>query len=379
MEEENVIEIKPASKWKRILLFLGDYFITFILAFIMFNMAVFPLSKVIFNTQKQSEEIVALEEKSNDLLVNAGFLYKNNPPTQSFEDYVSYTFKVFLSYYAFDEENVDTNNPQYGHKAENEVIRTFYINYLNDETRYLSLFNSVNEDGMFTIGDSANSIALKSDYKLLLGPELLEVKDEEKYSVNMVNVRDHVFAKLFYLNVYQHILDHDYVKDGESYNEYMNRISDIARNLQWIAVGDSLISCILCWGAVYLLYPMINKERRSPTMSAMRLDKLNIKTFNGISRSTVAIESFYHLILSLSMTLFLPILYFGFAYCFNLPILFIISIISLALTLASLFIILFNQYNRSGVDLLSNSVVLPTTEVDELYRKQYENGDRGNY
>ena len=124
---------------------------------------------------------------------------------------------------------------------------------------------------------------------------------------------------------------------------------------------------------------MINKERRSPTMSAMRLDKLNIKTFKGISRSTVAIESFYHLILSLSMTLFLPILYFGFAYCFNLPILFIISIISLALTLASLFIILFNQYNRSGVDLLSNSVVLPTTEVDELYRKQYENGDRGNY
>ena len=105
MEEnkENIIEIKPVTKWKRLLAFLGDYFVAFIISFTLFNIAIFPLAKLIFNTQKQNEEAVALEEKANNILKDSGYIFVPASGS-SFEEDVNYTFRVFLSYYAFDEE-----------------------------------------------------------------------------------------------------------------------------------------------------------------------------------------------------------------------------------------------------------------------------------
>ena len=204
VKEEKVINLNPLSKWKRILLFLGDYAITFILAFILFNLAVFPLGKIICKSDKQSQKAVELQEKANDLLIEGGLIFNDPLADDTFENDVNYTFKVFLSYYAFDsEESPDASNPQYGHKAENEVIRNFFVNRLNDEPSYIAAFKDVNaKDQVFTIGETANDIALKSDYKSLLGAQLLEISDEENYSEQMTNFRDHVFARLFYIYIY---------------------------------------------------------------------------------------------------------------------------------------------------------------------------------
>ena len=96
MEEnkQKVIEIKTLSKWKRLLVFLGDYFIAFIISFILFNLAIFPLAKVICNTQERSREATYLEGQALKLLKDDGFLYSPNDGA-SFEDDVNYTFKVF--------------------------------------------------------------------------------------------------------------------------------------------------------------------------------------------------------------------------------------------------------------------------------------------
>ena len=370
-ESQKVIEINPAPKWKRLLLFLGDYFIAFILSFVLFNLAIFPLSKVIFNTQKQSEQITALEEQSNDLLADSGFLFQKPGDKNVFENHVNFTFKVFLSYYAFNEEKVDDRNPQYGHKTGNDVIYNYYVDYLHDETTYLNLFKEVNqEDMLFDISDSISSISLKSDYKTLLGAELLEQEDEEKYSENMLKFRDHVFARLFYLHLYQDILDNDYVKDDISYNNCLKQIASITHSLQWIAVGASLVTVVISWSGVFLLYPLIHPDRRTIALSMMHLDRVDNHRFMTVSRGNVAIQSFYYFILNLSSAFFLPILYFGFAYCFNLPLLFFFTLISIALMIASMFIVLFNQYNRSGVDLLTSSVILPTSELERMFQEK---------
>ena len=213
-KKKKVIELKPISKWKRILVFLGDYFIAFILSFILFNLAVFPIGKLIMRTQEKNEETIVLEEKANELLTNNGILFKEKGPSQSFEQRVNFTFKVFLSYYLYDAEEVDANHPQFGHKEEHEVIRNYYLNYFHDEAAYLRDFKEVDTKNMFIIGETANDVALKEEYRELLGPELLEVTDEEKYSTNMTNVRDLVFAKLFYLHVYNDITKNDFVASG---------------------------------------------------------------------------------------------------------------------------------------------------------------------
>ena len=375
-EEKKVIEITPLSKWKRILLFLGDYFITFILSFTLFNLLIFPVAKIITQTDKQMAHINELSIKADSLLINEGFVFES-PSGGDLENHLKYTFKVFLSYYAFDEVDADANNPQYGHKEANEVIKHYFIDYRHNESGYYQSFAKVNEkDNMFVVDADAKSITLKSDYKSLLGSELLEVTDESNYSTHMKNMRDNVFSMLFFTYVYQDILDNDFVKDGVSYNKTMDEAERIIKNMQWIPSISAIISVVISWGAVYLLYPMINSERRTPTMSAMRLSKIEARNLSNIDRGKVAIESFYSLILVLSSAIFMPILFFGIAYCFNLPLLFIFFVISMFSMLASLFFILFNQYNRSGSDILVSNVVLQTSELDMLYLKQ--NNEDGN-
>lgn len=373
-QEQNIIELKPLSKWKRFLLFLGDYFVAFIISFILFNLAVFPLAKIMCNTQARSENATYLEQQALDMLKEDKYLYSPTSAS-SFEDRVTYTFKVFLSYYAFDDEAIPEDK-QYGHKQENEVIRAYYQNVIKDESLYIKDFKEVNTDNMFIIGDDVMSIALKDDYKSKLANELLEIKDESNYSQTMTNVRDHVFAKLFYLHVYKHITDNDYVKNGKSFNSYLKEATIIMKSLQWVASGSAIMAVLFSWGIVYVAYPLINKEKRTITMSALRLSKLNYKMLSPITNKDVMIQSFYHFVLSMSSMLFMPILYFGLAYSFNLPLLFILTAISLGLAIVSGVFIFINEYNRSASDILTNIVIVPTSEIDNMYRERLENGNR---
>ena len=372
-KENNVIEIKPVSKWKRLLTFLADYFIAFIISFTLFNIMVFPLAKVVFNTQKQSEQALVLEHKANSLLIDNGYLFAPKD-TASFEEDVNYTFKIFLSYYAFDDEVADANHQEYGHKLANEVVRKYYIDVINDASLYVKDFKEVNTDAMFDIGETVDDIALKSDYKTLLANELLEVSDEDKYSEAMINFRDHVFAKLFYLKVYTHITENDYVKDGVSFNKCLQDARDIMRNLQWVATGSTLFSILLSWSVVFVIYPLVNKDHKTIANSAMHISKLHYKSLGPIGKSSVMIQSFYQFLFMLSSTLFLPILYFGISYSFNLPLLFVFTVISIALMIASMMFVFFNEHNRSGSDILTNIVLLPDSEIDMMYRVDTDDG-----
>ena len=372
MEEkkERVIELRPLSKWKRLLVFLGDYFVAFILSFILFNLAVFPLAKIICDTQTHSERAAYLEQQALNMLKDDGYLYAPSAAA-SFEDRVNYTYKVFLSYYIYD----DVKENGLGHKDENEVVRMYYRNVIKDESLYIKDFKEVNTDNMFIIDDSALSIALKDEYKTTLRNEL-EEKEEENYSITMTNVRDHVFARLFYLHVYNHITEHDYVKGDKSFNSYLKESAEIMKTLQWVATGSVVVAVLLSWGIVYVIYPIANKEKRTVTMSALRLSKLNYKMLSPITNKDIMIQSFYHFILSMSSMLFMPILYFGMAYSFNLPLLFILSVISLGLAIVSGIFIITNEYNRSGCDILTNTVLVPTSEIDDMYRERLEDGNR---
>ena len=142
VKEKKVINISPISKWKRILIFLGDYFAAFIVSFILFNLAIFPLAKNIFSTEKQSLKARDYEIAANEVLIKDGLIFRSSSNEQTLEEHVNYTFKVFLSYYVFDEENPDPDHPQYGHKIENEVIRHFFVDIRNNKQAYFDLLNS---------------------------------------------------------------------------------------------------------------------------------------------------------------------------------------------------------------------------------------------
>lgn len=372
-QEQKFIDIHPLSKWKRLLVFLGDYFISFILSFFLFNLVVFPSAQMICKTSEQTNQAILLERKASKMLIDDGYLYSPNDGSTFVED-VNYTFKVFLSYYAFDEATPDANNPQYGHKIANEVIRHYYENVIKDTNKYIVDFREVNVDNMFDIGENVDSIVLKADYKTMLATELLEVKNEDDYSEAMTNFRDHVFARLFYLKMYNHITENDYVKDGVSYNAYYAEINDIVKKLQWVPVVSTFITILLSWSIVFVLYPLVNKENRTMTMSVMGASKLHYKSLGPIDKKNVMIQSFYHFVTMLTSILFLPVLYYGIEYCFNLPILFVLSTCSLGLIIVSAIVMIINQYNRTGIDILTDTVLVPTSDLDNMYLESLENG-----
>ena len=376
-EQQRVIEISPLGKGKRFLLFLGDFFIAFIIAFSLFNLATFPLTKLIFKTDDMYLRYQTNEKEANQLLIDNGIIFKEpNTSSSTFEESVNYTFKVFLSYYLYDEEVADANNPQsqYGHKLENEVIYRYYVTEL-DEAKYIEAFKQENAaDAMFEIGDNFTSIYLKEDYKAPLKMEFEEQKDESKYTNTMKNVRDHVFARLFYLHVYQNIQEKDFVRGDVSYLSLMNDAKNISIKLQWIAVVSSLITTGLAWGITYLLVPLLNKDKRTLTMMVMKVDKVHVGNLAPADNWVTVIQSFYYLIFSLSFTLFLPSVYLGISYVFNLPLLFVFTLVGLIFMIASGAFIIFNQYNRSGVDVLSSAVIVPTSEIENMYQERLEDG-----
>ena len=148
------------------------------------------------------------------------------------------------------------------------------------------------------------------------------------------------------------------------------------KSLQWVASGSSLVAVLLAWAIVYVTYPLANKENRTITMSAMRVSKLHYKSLSPTSNKTVMVRSFYHFVLSMSGSLFMPILFFGLAYSFNLPLLFVLSAISLGLAIVSGIFIIINEHNRSASDILTDVVLVPTSEIDNMYREKLEDGNQ---
>ena len=56
MEEKKVIDIYPTKKTRRVLSFLGDFFINFILTIFIFNMIVLPIAKYSSSYKTKYEE-----------------------------------------------------------------------------------------------------------------------------------------------------------------------------------------------------------------------------------------------------------------------------------------------------------------------------------
>ena len=63
------LNIKVISKWKRILINLGDFFINFILAFLIFNVAVTPVGKVFTDYNTKSKQFETCETLKTDIFL----------------------------------------------------------------------------------------------------------------------------------------------------------------------------------------------------------------------------------------------------------------------------------------------------------------------
>ena len=136
------IDIHPISKWRRILVFLGDFFIHFIISIIIMNIAVMPICSIF--VKPETERSYAAEKKRDNILYEHQLLFYKTDESASgnykkydFDSNLAYTFNRFLAFYTFaDETSLNPEYPEYSHKIENEVIWTYYNDICSDSITY---------------------------------------------------------------------------------------------------------------------------------------------------------------------------------------------------------------------------------------------------
>ena len=104
----------------------------------------------------------------------------------------------------------------------------------------------------------------------------------------------------------------------------------------------------------------------------MKIDRLNYKHLQPINKPEAFLTSLYYLVFDLPFIMFIPLSYTTFIYSLRLPVLPVLSVISIVAMLAGLFIILLHAFNRSAIDLLSQTVMISSEEVDGVIKAKEE-------
>ena len=373
-KDNNVeISIHPISKWRRILVFLGDFFIHFIVGVILMNILVMPICSLI--RSPLAVEANQAERKRNDILYEYSLLFYKNEENSglSYEKYnfdsdLEYTCYRFIAFYTFDDANsINPDYPEYAHKEENEVIWTYYHNILERDDVYFDLFSKTNlEKNLFVVTES--SVSLKQEVKdeliyFYMPGESMGSKGQEYF-----NGASDIFYALFGC-VIQSIYENDLIDTkGESFVKNQNIITNSASQYYATLAVCSIISFVLSWSLVYVVYPMLNSSFHTPTQSIMKVERLGFKHLYTLNRPEVLITSLYSLVFNLPTTLFLSLSYTTFIYSLKLPVLPILSLIVAVLLIASLVFLLFHPFNRTFVDIFSQSVMVSSDEVDGIIK-----------
>lgn len=368
--EENNVDIQPLKKGKRVLVFLADFFLNLIITFFLFSIVVAPVGKAITGFNNKDEEHANVATEMYNFYFESGVLHKNS----EFEAYdltagIEYTYRCFLSYYVLDsEDSIDPNYSQYGHKDVNETIRHFYRDIRGNEETYKTLFDKYNESlGYFTF---ETEYVLKTEVKNELYA-FFDVKDEmgdvgEGY---YTNIQNNLFNPLM-AEVISDMEKNDLaLPDHEhTFVECKNILASLETYHANLMTVCTLISYLVSTVIYYLVVPFFNMDKKTLGMMMMKIERVVFSSLNHPSKPHQLLIVFYALLTNMIGLVLIPAILVPFNNLFANSWLLYSSIFSLILSLVSLIFMLINQYNRSLIDYISNTLYLAQDDMDALYR-----------
>ena len=372
-QENNAVDIHPLKKGKRILLFLADFFINFILSFLLFNVAVAPIGKAITKYENKNDEHIVLTNEMYEHYYKSGVVFEAvNSEYTDITAGIEYTYRCFLSFFVLDnEESIDANYPQYGRKIENNVIYHYYHDIRMNDDAYFNSFKNYNEKNNYFIFDEVSSYcSLKNEVK----NELYSFYDPKDEMGNVGkgyynDILENVFNPML-AEVMVDIDKNDLHFEGEkhSFLECKNRIKELETYHDHLMTICALISHFVSWLALFLIVPLVNSDRKTLGMLFMKIHILNFNDLNIVKRGAYVINSIYYLFATMLGLMFVPSLLVPFNNLFASGFLAYCSIFAAVLLLADLIFLLINQYNRSLIDFATHSLYLTEKEMSELYR-----------
>ena len=368
-QEKKVINLDPLKKGKRILLFLADYFIDFILGFLLFVVMVYPLGKVMTGFSAKKDVYNANLELRGQILIGSKIIHNSHDVDIYNISYnVDFTSDCFLSYYAFDEESPSNMRyNQFGHKEDNKIFHTYFINILGDENKFITLFDKYNEKFSYFERSGAN-LTLKSEIRNQVKPNFIKGEECSQVGKEYVSkIKSSVYLPMF-SEIMESIKTSDLIFEGHSYNQTQSAIIGYEKFTLNLITATALIAVFLSSSVVYLIIPLCNKGRKTIGMFIMNIEVVNIRSLGYLKKREQVLRFIYSLFQVFLISFFVPMTSIPFVEMFRIQLLFIILLFSLAFMLINMTAILFDQYNRSLFDRLLGVIHLKTADLDEVYR-----------
>ena len=368
-KEQKTVNVSPISKGKRILAFLADFFLLFIVTFVIFNVMVMPLGNLMTkSSERQQISDNAAIAQFNILYNQKVMLHENDNDLYYYNNNVEYTMNCWLSYYSFNDGDVLDEHKQFGHREENEVIRHFYQDIRNDFSKYLSTLQTFNDEYQYFIINSGE-ISLKDDVKTNIKLSFFSPNDMSENGKTMLGNLQNEFMNL-YADVFKDIEKNDLINEGSSYLANKKIVSDRETFLQWQLVISSFIAYVISIIIYFIIIPLFTPDNRTLAMLMMRLSRIGTNNLYLLSKGENILNAIYMLAFNLAVVFFMPMTYVTFTYLFNIPVLFPSLLIGLVVVIASLITLLISPFNRTICDYLSRSVIIKNDDLDEIYRSK---------
>lgn len=363
-EGREMLDVLPVSKGRRMLLFLGDFFVAFILALFLCNIVAFPIAEATSNLESRNATKIQNEQSRFAILYENNLLfYESSDSKNQTEINLEYSYSRFLSYYVVDGPIGD------------EIFHTYYSQYENQDGKSLiDQYKGFDKLSLFDYDslDENGCPALKEKYASGFAPAFDE---NDSLSGEMQKDYDDALETFFLPMYYQMMEDirHNdlYSPDGTpswSYNELTAMIEDYNDFYDMVAITTAYASLSLSCIIMYFVYPLANKKGRTLTQSVMKIERIDSTNFKLLPWPIRLISGAFMTILTLSCVLFVPIPTIDVNYVFSLPALLSVSIISLFAIVAAFICVLADKYNRGLTEIFTHSVDITEETLDEIYR-----------
>lgn len=362
-KEVETLDIYPLTKGRRFLLWFCDFFLCFFLTFFVFNVASYPIAKGVSGYDNKLMERYEAECRKDDILYQHNLLfYENESSKYQFNVNLNYTFDRYLAYWVFEDVNY----------AKYEVISNYFITIKGDNNKYNNCYyNAEKEDAFFFNYDyNHKPISLKDEYKDLFKPyfdKLDEMSNEGRKTLN--TFKDRFFTKA-YAEVFYDIETNDLSYNNYSFNTLSKQINDITNFQNVIIISSTLSAFLLSWLILFVIFPLINKYGKTPSQVILKIERIGFNNVYLLKKGEVLINAIYQLPLNMGFVMFIPLLVVSFNYIFSLSLLLVLTCISIIYTLLTVIFMLFNQFNRTFEDFLTQTILISTESLHEIYRKK---------
>lgn len=354
-ESREKVYIYQCKLSKRILCFISDLFVTLILAVLIFEGICLQIGKPIIGFDNKAKLIDEYSYARIDIYYDKGLLYYEKDTKYNFNTNIEYTSDLY------------SEDIVMGNSKEHDVFRNYYVKYKCISEEELSSLIIDNGSDYFEVVDS--KYQLKTKYieefkpKFVSGDEMSS--DASKHYDS--------FIKSFFLPFYNlmtsDIKVNDLLSNNISFNKLTESINSLNSSIDNLYVYSAVAAYIISVTILSFVLPFIDKKGRTISQMILKIERIDKERITYLRRNFLGTIYLFDLFGFLPILMFVPIMSLSFSALFSLTYLWVPSLVGLLYVLINMFVMIFNRMNRSFKELLTNSIVVQSSVIDEYYKR----------